>query len=300
MDYYNAGQDLYHSHEGKIRRAPMNWSKAKTILIIIFAAMNIFLLINLIKIYSNDETALNITNTEKILKDRGYILNCDIPGNIHSGMLNFETGDFDRRKIGEKLLGVKISADGELGDGFEYTSGDRSLKFQPGNVIIYNDKNPSDNVDIYDIRKIRKYAESFIKDLDIPANQYFAEKYNSDGSITLYYKQKYKGFLIFYNEAEVTITEKGITGFRCKFIKPLGIAAAKKIVPAYQILLKHFDGGDNTVITSIDAGFVGSFHQSSVQASEALVWRIGIDGQKPLYFNAVNAEKIDIEGMFSD
>jgi len=278
----------------------MNWSKAKSILIFIFLTLNVFLSINIIKIYGNDESADKIANTEKILADRGYTLRCDIPDSARSGMLSFETGDYDRRAIGEKLLGKDVFKGIELQEDAEYTSGDRSLIFQAGNIVIYNNKNPADDVDISDLKKVRKYAENFINSLDLPMNEYFSEKNNADGSITIYYKQRYKGFLIFYNEAEVTITEKGITSFRCKLIKPLEITSSRKVVPAYQILLKHFVKGDNTIITSIDLGFAASFHESSVQVSEALVWRIGIEGQKPMYFNAMNAERIEVEGMFSE
>lgn len=278
----------------------MNWSKAKNILILIFIALNIFLFINIIKIYGSDKSADKIANTERILADRGYILRCDIPDSTRSGMLSFVTGDYDRKAVVEKLLGKEVLADIELQEGFEYTYGDRSLIFQPGNIMIYSNKSPADDINISDLKKVRKYAENFINSLALPINEYFSEKSNADGSITIYYKQRYKGFLIFYNEAEITITEKGITSFRCKLIKPLEISSSKKIVPAYQILLKHFLKGDNTIITSIDLGFAASFHESSVQASEALVWRIGIEGQEPLYFNAVNAERMEVEGMFSD
>ena len=61
----------------------MDWSKAKSVLILVFIILNIFLAYNIMLLY-NDEgiSAHIIENVENILMDNGVELKCQIPVNV--------------------------------------------------------------------------------------------------------------------------------------------------------------------------------------------------------------------------
>lgn len=282
----------------------MDWSRAKSILIIMFFGLNLFLMINLAGLNRDGEVSHeNIANTEKILLGRGYWLKCEIPSGTRSQMLEYENGTIDMMYIAKILMDTgNINID-LLEQSGEMIKGSKKLRLESGNTIIFSDENPMQSINLSNLKSVKKHVVDFLRKLRLPISEYYlyAVRKNSDNSVTLLFNERYKDYLIYYNQAEVLVTDRGIAGVRISFVKPKQLKSLKnKIVPAYKVLLKNFIKGNKNEITGMDLGFLCSYHEKSMLASEGLVWRVIVDGKKEMYFNASTAEIISEKNVFSE
>jgi regulatory protein YycI of two-component signal transduction system YycFG len=88
----------------------MDISKAKIIIIVLLAAFNVFLLVNIFIISGGQDIhAKTIKNAELILNSRGITLECDIPGKT-SGFrrLEYGNGEIDRKAYGKETPGQGV------------------------------------------------------------------------------------------------------------------------------------------------------------------------------------------------
>lgn len=281
----------------------MDWSKAKSVLIIIFLILNIFLLINICLLIPDNEFSRDAAaSVESILMGKGVTLKCNIPKKSGYGAtISYEEGSsFDKSAIITKLIGNngKIPLQIKLSE--PLTSGNKSLVFKTENCFLYTDSDPNDNIDLSNTGKANKYVSAFIDKLKLSSNsgyEHYRTNKNSDGSITLIYMDKYEGYLLFGNYIEIVLTNKGIKSFEYRFKKvnePLE-KDDKRIMLAYQVLLKNISSIENSTVTSIDLGFnAGDPAQDMKGSWENIIWRIGIEGKGYKYFNAVTGAEVGI------
>ena len=264
----------------------MDWSKAKNVLIILFLLLNGFLAIYLFMFYGIDSSKKNIGNTENILIERGYTLETRIP-NIKNGYkLKYENVEFDRNLIAQQLLETQGIND-KINENESFQRGSKSLTFLSKNSFVYIDNEPKQIININEKANAEKYVKEVLDKLKLPYIDLYLDAYefNNDKSITLTFTEKYNKYLIFDNNAKVTVTDKGITSMNCKFVKVKGFETNKiDIIPAYQILLREFLKGSNGVIISIDLGYESFIENATKESSNNPVWRIKLkDGTQRIY-----------------
>lgn len=282
----------------------MDWARAKSIILILLAALNIFLLAKVV-IDSGGQgiSRETILNMEKILDRRGVRLECTIPRyDKDTPRLIFGSGKANQAAYAKKLLGESYTAEKSDGQENTYISGTRTLTFTSGNSFTYIDKKPDQKVDIIHISETEKYVRKFLKDKNIDNSSYVldAEPVKQGSEVVFNFTEKYKDFLVFDNYLKAVVSENGVTRLevRHKEIKGFSADKVRDISAAYQILLEHFNGDENTVITDVDIGYrddTVNLEQEGLQSSEQLpVWRIKVKGTaEPIrYFGASDGKEI--------
>lgn len=277
----------------------MDWSKAKSILIVVMLLLNVFLFA-LISFYISNQgiSRETISNTIEILKGRGVAVETEIPRySSDTPSLICENGGYDRETIAAKLLGFVPS--GGIGDGDVLEKDGKKLVFRESSFFVYTDTAPSDEVEIEDLESTKSYIGKFLDRLGINAANYKLDSYvrNPDGSCTFMFTEKYRNFLVYDNSIKLTASQKGITYLESRHRKIKGFAAGSmRIMPAYQVLLKNFGEGDeNVVITGIDIGFKGYIKEEDnmQQFSQGPAWRVTTSNGDIRYFKASDGEEIN-------
>jgi regulatory protein YycI of two-component signal transduction system YycFG len=268
----------------------MDWSKSKIVLIILFVALNVYLGFNVIKYYQSDNiSGETITEVQKLLDNNGVAVNCDIPVETKCYRLNYTIAEFDQIKVIKTLLGETNISSKDIQEGKGLVKGSKSLEFENQNIIKYSNKDPHEFVDTSNYDEVITYCKYFLTLIGVSSSEYVVEDYgeNKDSSITLLLTEKYKGYLVYNNFAEIKISKKGIISLKCGKVGIIGLEKNKiDIVPAYKILIKNYVGSKNTVIKNIDLGFHCIYPSEGTNYQAVPEWRIkSKDGIR--YFTAV-------------
>jgi regulatory protein YycI of two-component signal transduction system YycFG len=269
----------------------MDLSKAKSVIIVLLVAFNIFLLANIFIISSGQDIhAKTIMNAEVILNKRGISLECDIPG-ISSGTrrLEYVNGEIDRTGVAKKLLGKEYETSGD-GKVFEHLG--KKVIFKSGTEFEYTDEQPSSDADVRSGDKAADAAMRFLKDRGLLEGKYVADEIEKDidGNVTVYFIESYDNMLLFDNYCVVTIGEKGVSRVVYSKLKVKEFSQKRgEKFEAYQALLAYFKGGGKQVITAIDNGYkLDGYSMDAIESVELLpVWRVKIKGETgPVYISA--------------
>lgn len=270
----------------------MDLTKAKSVIIVLLAAFNVFLLANIFIISGGQDIhGKTIKNAKLILINRGVTLECDIPG-ISSGTrrLEYGNGEIDRTGVAKKLLGKEYETSGE-GKVFEHLG--KKVIFKSGTEFEYTDEQPSSDTDIRSDDKAAGAALRFLKERGLLEGKYAVDeiKKDIDGNVTVYFIENYDNMLLFDNYCIVTIGEKGVSRLVYCKLKVNGFTQNKvEKFEAYQALLAYFKGDGKQVITDIDNGYkLNGYSMDAIESIELLpVWRIKIKGETDPVFISAN------------
>ncbi|MCR4436311.1 MAG: two-component system regulatory protein YycI [Clostridiales bacterium] len=278
----------------------MDWSRAKTVLIFVLLALNIFLLANLDPLDSGSAVSKEtVGNAVKILSGRGITPECEIPRtDTDPGKLTFdEQSGLPKSQIAGILLGKDHWSPDEMKNGKAMAEGSRSLVFNSDHSLAYSDSRPQENLDISNRENVEKSLAKYLDLLGLPASAYFVDSYKAgpDGSITVIYREKFKGYIVFENYLEITAGKSGVLRLQCEYKKIENLKkSGSRIIPAYQILLKEYGPEMGpAVITNIDLGFKESrLEQDMKEIYKQPVWRIRTGDGSERFFKASNGEEI--------
>ena len=260
----------------------MDVSRAKVIIIILLAAFNIFLLSNNLAQVRGQNTGETVSNTVMILKQRGVTLECSMPKEIGTfRKLRYGNGVLDRTSMAKKLLGDAYVMPGK---GDVYESNGKKIEFSGDMKFSFSDVRPSLGFDLQNDDKLKKTLQDRLKELGLIDKNYVVDQFerNQDGSITIYFIEKYEGFLLFDNYCKVLLTSEGISKLDYSKYQVIGFSGDKTVQPqAYQALLAYYKDSYNKTITSIDCGY--SLEASSLDGMETVEvlpeWHAKIKGE---------------------
>lgn len=277
----------------------MDWARAKSILICIFIALNIFLLITISKFYFRDnpseETIVNAINA---LKSRGVIVKTEIPRyNEKVGKLSYYDSTCEKNNIIYNFFGEnKNLTRTRVGNTEEVIFDNKKIIFDDSGKLRYEDINPKSSINTSDKFSVLKQIEKIVKNFNIPFEKFYEDEYtrNNDSATDVILILKYKNFFVFDNYVKAEATDKGITYLEIKYRDVKGITSKKKILPIYQVLLKNFKGANNgSVIEGIDIGFKENILElGTKETNDIPAWRIRIEKGKCRYFKAYTGEEI--------
>jgi hypothetical protein len=130
--------------------------------------------------------------------------------------------------------------------------------------------------------------------LKLPVKEFVADgivKYDDYAKIHFY--EKYKGFTIYDNWFEITVSKKGITYMKYKYIKVKALRndPHKRIIPAYSLLLRNFSSGTQN-ITGLELGFrkPGNKQEVFIWFSEPY-WQVRFKTGEDRFFNAFTGDE---------
>lgn len=262
----------------------MDWARAKTVLIVVFFILNIFLLINLYIINPKDSVSKEtIINTANILASKGISLKCDIPVyRTNEVSLYYDNNDYDRQKIVKSLIPEAAASAGSQKNGEEITRGEKSLVFLNNNFFSFSDKSPNETVSIKKNYSVESFLKKKMSSMGIPYSKYQMDDFrdNLNGSVWIRLVENYEGFLLLDNFVEGVISEKGMSELKSSKLNSFA-ASRKKLLPAHHILLKNSNELAGSTITAIERAFKNRY-----------LWRISLKDKGYIFIDAITGDLI--------
>lgn len=283
----------------------MDWSKAKTILIIVFLILNIFLGGNLwLKSSAKGEvTVVSIKETDeakKILKQEGIIVEAEIPKKISpQPFLTVSYTNVNAEKTAssffDNLNEVEIIKEE---DNITYQKGNRQLIIMDKGIISYFNNEDSEIIyDNLDKVKAEEIAYEFIQEhIGFPSNAVHDRTvyYDQSNSFLVEYIQVYKGKFISSSCIDVLVTPLGVKSYYCGWIEPLGYSGKpKKIISPVHALLQIVDifeeTEDEVIVTDIQLGYY-SRQYNAAKWHAVPSWSIKTNEDDTYYINGYTGE----------
>ncbi len=269
----------------------MDVARAKSIVILLLIAFNVFLLANnLIHRDSQSVSKEVLENTETILEQRGVKLECDIPSTPGgASRLVYITGGLDRDSIAENLLGeeYEISADGYI-----FSHDGKRIVFEDQNRFTYTDDELLTSKGSISEKEAGEAALRFMKEKGLLGGKYVPDDAikNSDGSWTFDYIETFSGSFLYDNSFSITISQNYVSRliYHKQQIKGFSSESIER-AQAYQALLSRFKDETDIIITSIDSGY--KLDESAMEEMESVellpVWRVKLKGiSEPVYIGS--------------
>jgi regulatory protein YycI of two-component signal transduction system YycFG len=273
----------------------MDLAKAKGVIIALLLAFNLFLLYNNLSYYKDrgiqKET---IQSAVTILKARGITLDFEIPQKaIKLRKLVYGNGKLDRAKTAGSLLGL---SDRQPAVGEAMEAGAKKLLFTTDTAFVFSDGKPNAKVNINDTAAASRFAREYLEKAGLLSGKYVIDsvKSNGDGSITLYFIEKYDNYLVFDNYCRMTLSDKGVLKLEYSKLQILHFSTAKEKneASAYQVLLANYQKSGERVITAMDIGYKylgGQALENAETAELPPVWRVKMKGvEEPDYLSTVS------------
>lgn len=269
----------------------MDWSRAKSIILVLLLSLNIFLFINIVFVKTSFENSREYRlNAQQAMAESGLEINCSIPSSKPIQRISFVEKDKNvYTEMIRMLMGVTDENEVKIEDD-HYCNDNKELIFSD-NEFIFTDKTgsfsvPTDTKKGMDIalrtwiRKNRISKESFVLD----------SLYEADDIVIAEYVQLYKKRPIFNNKITFIIENKTLVKVEgsLRIFYYLKANKEDETVPAEIVLLTNKDMINDTVV-SIDLGY---FLTQSDELYDTAVWRVKLASGEDLLFNAFTGDWI--------
>ncbi|HOM03348.1 MAG TPA: two-component system regulatory protein YycI [Acetivibrio sp.] len=256
----------------------MDWARAKNIFIMLFFLLNVFLSIILIYTLNSDNiTKDTIDDARQALAERGVAIICDIPHfNGGVGTLTYLDEGFDKKRVIGNLVG-DTGNDENLSGELDIEDDGKELSFPDDYSFIFMNSEPDSLVPgLNGADGVLSFVSNMLKGTGIPITDYHLDTIEEEGNRKTYiFKQKYKSFLVHENYITVDLVDGRMTYLAARYRKVNGIINSKKVMPLYQVLIRHYDCIKNITITKIDLGFKEhKMDDGSRELDDIPVWRI--------------------------
>lgn len=222
----------------------MDWSKAKTILIIAFIVTNLLLAYVLFENNNVAEPTVSddfIEDVEKLLKSKNITLNCEIPREVPS--LSMMTVEYEVRDVAEINMGFfngtcigTTQEDGIV----EFKKNRESVRIIDEKQLVYENENIENNYTDLDEDEAIHIAEEFLKAKGF-TNEDMKLTYKSNYKDTFYleYTKVYNGIYVENTYSKFVIDKRGVRRFERLWMNtkaigenPIYISTAPKAILA--------------------------------------------------------------------
>lgn len=260
----------------------MDWSKAKTILIIAFIITNGFLIYHIQKDTMNGTLDNRIPEVVSILEGKNILVNTDIPAQtVELPALEVEYVTYEKEEI-EKLF------EKELGDPINSKNIELSIE---GNdkIIVYKNSKYNPYIEELDGKRAQQEAERFLKKYGFmtPDALYWSSLEQERG-FKVTFRQKYKGKFLEHSYMTLLVTKSGVKEFERIWLKPLKFGTNKQgVIPASKALLKFMnEWNGNQKVSIVDISLVYWLDSSqntltqweNIESGTAIpAWRLELD-----------------------
>lgn len=280
----------------------MDWARAKNILIFLFLFLNLFLSLMMVKFFSSDNLSdEDIDNTFKVLEDRGITVECDIPlYNKQIGTLSNANITLDKDLIIKAFFGDEKYTEENLDLNTVAVYGSKKLLINKLNTFVYSNSAPNETADLADSKSVHSYLSNLSKRMNLAFKNFYLDKTEDipDGQKKYTFRQKKDGFWLYSNYVEINVGKAGVTYLKYNNRNSGEFTGSKKIMPAYQILIKNLIYDSGVAISKIDIGFGEQNMGKDTKVLDDLpVWRVMLKkGEKieERYFKVYNGEEVKL------
>ncbi|QNO15040.1 two-component system regulatory protein YycI [Alkalicella caledoniensis] len=280
----------------------MDWSKTKTIFIIAFAVLNIFLALQIWVFPHGTEghvTQGEIQMIREQLENQNIDIDTSIPDRVFpKKMLTTTTPNIVNKNLRNAFFAEneKVTEKIENGD-YNVFSTHSSMSVSAEGKIIYISESSGPNILTLNEQNALSIAESFSKQtLALPsdAKVHGIKKINQDTYLVEYY-QVYKRNRVDASYIKVTVSSRGVTKYERYWVEPVSFSGNEYlIIPSTGALMRFTDfyQGKGT-ITEL---FL-SYYSEPLKAGQwqmVPVWVVEVDDLNYYYLNAYTGE---LEGI---
>lgn len=276
----------------------MDWSRAKSILIVAFLLTNIFLIFNLYNEHRDLSVSVQeINEVTQILNEKGIKINANIPRNASiPGILTVEYQEFSPAQLTSSFFGEENMKPVKQNGSTIFIKDEKKLEIKNNREIIYLDlklrDDPRDDLTSNDATNISKeilrrtglFRSSMIVDRVVPSKKGYY----------ITYVQEYEDVLLEVSFVQLEVTPRGVYSLYMLWLNPKNMEKdRKKIVPASQALLKVVSRKEflkETPTRIDDIRLVYYFNWKEAKEGEAFpAWKIVVDGEN-FYVNALTGQ----------
>jgi hypothetical protein len=280
----------------------MDWSKAKTILIVAFIITNIFLGYNVWETKYQAYKDKNISRDKvgeilSALEARGIEIGFPLPKDTYmQGTMTVEYMEVDPGTLAFKVFDGREIYPVEKGDLIRYVDTERVLEIINRREIFYTDLGAGRKpVAMPDEQQAVKKAEEFLSRLGLYRSEMQLDKVvPTELGYSLKYVQRYNDKLVEISIVEMDVTQRGIYSMHMLWLNTVKVDGGKKrVIPSVEALIKVVNSKGvlkeaPVVIESMD--LVHYFDWEDAKEGEALpAWKVCIDGRH-YYVNALTGQ----------
>lgn len=283
----------------------MNWSRAKTILIIVFLIADIFLFY---VTYSGSIETTDIKSISEValhLEKQGIQIKGTIPAKgISCPLLNVKYKYFDEKEVSKIFFDSAENVNIKRDDYKTSMDGNGiSLEMKNNGELFYLNRNVTASRDeVIDEKQALKNIEEFLNKLNINLNEvYTSSKTSEDGYVKVGYTQGYKNMFLDNTYVEIKASNKGVAYLKMLWFESVKNGKTiKDVISPIDALMKLseiFRDNEKTItVQEMSQGYlfdlnikqVKEFDVETVEEGTAIpVWRIKTDVGY-IYINAYN------------
>ena len=283
----------------------MDWARVKSILIIVFLIVNIFLVIKILDKSNRKElTSSEIQSVKQLLSQNSITMQAQLPSQIrYMPRIKVTNEAAHENVLADKLIGAgkwtkKMGANGAV-----YSSKDKELIIRGDGKSEYKIIEPARTLQtLTNEEMVKEFAYSILKQF-ISMDNYQLESISANQSnYEVNINNIYKGNEVFNNSINVNIPKAGSAQVVIKqgFVDFGGFTGKPKkvtIVDALVELIRNVNINDPTVIKKISLGYYADFNSNNevLKYAEANpAWEI--ETNKGIYFfNGYNGNLLQRE-----
>lgn len=283
----------------------MDWKRAKTILIVMFLVINIFLSYQLVATSRNQYRYTNsqeLTSIEQYMNSKNIKFETKIPDKVvltPSLKVKYELFDVERvKKLFFEGKECKVT---EFAGGFAVVSGDVSVEVKNGVYLTY--KNSAIKIGQNEVKreKCLSQIDMFIEGLKLNmGNRYEKVDEVRNGYMKMVLGQQYKKIPVESSQLEIIAAEDGVAEVRLNWFENIKQDRNLNITTPVVALLKAFENrkaGDATInVKQIRQGYYFNIDRQKdsqegipIDGTAFPMWVIATD-QSQIYINAYTEE----------
>ncbi len=266
----------------------MDWTKAKTILIIAFIITNVFLFYNLEKDGPSSDNlsgvaAERIEDVEEILDKKGISLPLGIPSEMPKvASLELAYSQIDKNAEAEAFLGNAFDS----GDD-SFSKGPEVLRVLEGKMMVYENTEMFKGMEP-SIDDAVKSADAFLKEKGfLLGDSILKSSISKNGLVELIYVQTVEDLPLENGQMEMLVSSLGVARFERIWMEVISVGdSARQVIPAAKALLMALETLEErrtNEIEEIDLTYLFDTKKTSlskwqdIKSGTALpVWRIDL------------------------
>lgn len=269
----------------------MDWSKAKTIFIILLFLLNLFLLVNIFISSSNLSVGSDyISYARELLNSADITVDTQIPSySKNSGKVDYAGRKIQENDLVKALFG-QISEPSNGAGGFKIWKDDTKILEIGNNTISFTGLDAGLTQHMEDARKLAGDLEAYMKELKLLKYELTADSISSlsANQLEIRFIEKYKDQYLFDNTLTFRISKSGSVEWELVARDVEKIIDYDEILSAYQILVMA-DIPQHSVITKVDFGYKKVIE---TELYDSPVWRIVFKTGEIDFYNAYTGEKL--------